>query len=46
MSIFDKFLRIRELGIFSIILVFVITASVIDPRFLTKSDNHKITQET
>ena len=35
MSIFDKFLRIRELGIFSIILVFVITASIIDPRFLT-----------
>ena len=35
MSIFDKFLRIRELGIFSIILVLVITASIIDPRFLT-----------
>ena len=35
MSIFDKFLRIRELGFFSIILVLVITASIIDPRFLT-----------
>ena len=35
MSIFDKFLRIRELGIFSIIIIVVITASIIDSRFLT-----------
>ena len=35
MSIFDKFLRIRELGIFSIILIVIITASIIDSRFLT-----------
>ena len=35
MNIFDKFLRIRELGIFSIIVVIVIIASIIDPRFMT-----------
>ena len=35
MNIFDKFLRIRELGIFSIIIFVVIIASVIDSRFLT-----------
>ena len=35
MSIFDKFLRIRELGIFSIIIIVVIAASIIDSRFLT-----------
>ena len=35
MTLFDKFLRIRELGIFSIIVVFVIVASIIDPRFMT-----------
>ncbi|MBT4951715.1 MAG: ABC transporter permease, partial [Pelagibacteraceae bacterium] len=35
MSIFDKFLRIRELGIFSIIIIVVIAASIIDTRFLT-----------
>ena len=35
MNLFDKFLRIRELGIFSIIVVFVIVASIIDPRFMT-----------
>ena len=35
MSFFDKFLRIRELGIFSIIIIVVITASIIDSRFLT-----------
>ena len=35
MTLFDKFLRIRELGIFSIIVVFVIVAAVIDPRFMT-----------
>lgn len=35
MNIFDKFLRIRELGIFSIIIIVVITASIIDSRFLT-----------
>ena len=34
MTLFDKFLRIRELGIFSIIVVFVIVAAVIDPRFM------------
>ena len=35
MTLFDKFLRIRELGIFSIIVVFVIVAAIIDPRFMT-----------
>ena len=30
-----NFLRIRELGIFSIIVVFVIVAAIIDPRFMT-----------
>ncbi len=35
MNFFDRFLRIRELGIFSIIVVLVIIASIIDPRFLT-----------
>ena len=35
MNFFDKFLKIRELGIFSIIVVFVIAASIIDPRFMT-----------
>ena len=35
MNLFDKFLRIRELGILSIILFFVVVASIIDPRFLT-----------
>ena len=35
MNIFDKFLKIRELGIFSIIIIVVITASIIDSRFLT-----------
>ena len=35
MTLFDKFLRIRELGIFSIIVVLVIVASIIDPRFMT-----------
>ena len=35
MTIFDKFLRIRELGILSIIIIFVIGASIIDSRFLT-----------
>ena len=30
MTLFDKFLRIRELGIFSIIVVFVIVASIIE----------------
>ena len=35
MTLFDKFLRIRELGIFSIIVVFVIVAALIDPRFMT-----------
>ena len=35
MTLFDKFLRIRELGIFSIIIVFVIVAAIIDPRFMT-----------
>ena len=35
MNFFDKFLRIRELGILSIIIVFVVGASIIDPRFLT-----------
>ena len=35
MNLFDKFLRIRELGIFSIILIVVIAASIIDSRFLT-----------
>tara|TARA_Y100001970_G_scaffold171776_1_gene210040 strand:+ start:23192 stop:24178 length:987 start_codon:yes stop_codon:yes gene_type:complete len=35
MNIFDKFLRIRELGIFSIIIIVVVLASIIDSRFLT-----------
>ena len=35
MNIFDKFLRIRELGIFSIIIIVVVVASIIDSRFLT-----------
>ena len=35
MTFFDKFLRIRELGILAIIIVFVLVASIIDPRFLT-----------
>ena len=35
MNIFDKFLRIRELGIFSIIIIVVVIASSIDSRFLT-----------
>ncbi len=35
MNIFDKFLRIRELGIFSIIIIVVVFASIIDSRFLT-----------
>ena len=35
MNVFDKFLRIRELGILSIIIIFVVGASIIDPRFLT-----------
>ena len=35
MTLFDKFLRFREVGIFSIIVVFVIVAAIIDPRFMT-----------
>ena len=35
MPLFDKFLRIRELGILSIILIVVIGASIIDTRFLS-----------
>ena len=35
MSLFDKFLRIRELGILTIIIIIVIGASIIDSRFLS-----------
>ena len=35
MTLFDKFLRIRELGVISIIVVIVIVAAIIDPRFMT-----------